>query len=441
MTDATGIDPTTDTDASGDVTDEEFVADLLGRGDGDGSEGEGAGERVGIDADLDLEALVAEAERHLAGALGVTLQEGEEDGEGGEGDGEDDGAGDESADTAPAPPTAPDADPGPGPDSDAGPGESATGIGAGGAGEADESGSPHSGNGSEDGWERVGAAYEALTGSRPSYDDLTDIQNRATNYDALLNQLQSLPADQQQIVAQIIQGEFDAAAYAQQVIAASQPDQTPPTRRDPLYYDDDDTPAVDPTVEELRALRRDMQEQQVRAQQTEYAQQQAQFNQRVEQDLTRLYEDIQAANPTLTDDQFAAIGAKVNERGMWLQDMQRDGDIYGAYLRHFSAHATAEGVTINPPGQTTQAAQAQAQAPATPPTATPPIAEEVVRESHARQAASSAISGSSTPARRRRRSTIPTGDGKSADQTSTRPSNPAELEAEIAAAVQDMMQG
>lgn len=280
-------------------------------------------------------------------------------------------------------------------------------------------------------WDRVGDAFERLHGVRPTFDQLQDLTDRAARFDGLVTQLQSLPPEHQQIVADMVEGRFDPVEYARRVAPPVQHD----PHRDPLF-DDDPTPAApqsdDAVVRELRELRA-MQERQ----------RQDEWTRNVQSDLERLQADFFAANPDLPIDQFEQIAQSVHKSGKWVNDINTRG-AYDAYARHLIAHATAAGLDVQPPGQTAQApAPAPTPIPAPAPTKAaasdaplPPLTAE--EEAHAlrRQAASGALAGSSAPARSRgKRSVL---DSASEAGHPQRPKNGQDLQAALEAAAAEM---
>lgn len=283
-----------------------------------------------------------------------------------------------------------------------------------------------------DEWSRVGAAAERLWGVRPTFDDLQGLAARAVNYDNLVAQIQQLPADQQEVLGQIIQGTFDPAAYA----AAHAP--APPRDRDPLF-DDDPAPAPsanDEVVRELRELRA-MQQQQ----------REDEWTRNVRADLERVQADFLAANPQLTPADFEQVARSVHSAGTWTNDLPVRG-AYDAYGRHLVAHAVAAGFDVNAPGTQTPAAAASTSTPtSTPapavaapgsrpvPADTAPITDAEQAHAQRRQAAAATVAGSSAPARATKRSVLDTGDAPGHPK---RASTPQDLEAELVRAAEEM---
>lgn len=281
-------------------------------------------------------------------------------------------------------------------------------------------------------WDRVGDAFERLHGVRPTFDQLQDLTDRAARFDGLVTQLQSLPPDQQQIVADIVEGRFDPVEYARRVAPPVQHD----PHRDPLF-DDDPTPTApqsdDAVVRELRELRA-MQERQ----------RQDEWTRNVQSDLERLQADFFAANPDLPIDQFEQIAQSVHKSGKWVNDINTRG-AYDAYARHLIAHATAAGLDVRPPGQV--AAPASAPTPTPTPTPAPskaaaadaplpPLTPEEEAHATRRQAASGALAGSSAPARSRgKRSVL---DSAAEAGHPQRPKTGQDLQAALEAAAAEM---
>lgn len=270
----------------------------------------------------------------------------------------------------------------------------------------------------DDEWARVGAALEQQFGRRLTYDDIVELTGRASRFDSLSQTLQSLPPEHQQVVADIVEGRFDPVVYAKRHAPA--PDADP---NDPFA---EPAPRTDPNVERLVAI------EEARLAREQQAQTEA-WNRQIQTDLARLQEDITAANPDLPPDQFEDIARSVNQAQVWVSDLQRTGDAYDAYRRHFLAHATARGVNVVDPKAASTPATPPA-APAAPaPAPTPELTEAERAQAERRQAAAGAISGTSTPARTRRRSPMDTND-----PGSPRPKTGTDLTSQLIAEMESM---
>ena len=253
----------------------------------------------------------------------------------------------------------------------------------------------------DDDWARVGAALEQTFGERPDYDAIVQLNAAYLEQKQLVDSLQQLPPDQQQMVNEMLAGQFDISRHA-------------PKPRDDYGYLDDPTPATqqrpDEVVQAIQGLQQTLTSQQT---QQQYAQ--------TEAEVTRAAQDFMAETgldlPTVRQIHQAVIN-----RGVWNRTGQ---PAYDSFLDQMRATATLNGYTPSQPA----AAAAQPPAPADTPAPAPSPEDQAKAEARAAKAAS--IGGSSTPSRppRKRRSPLGNGTTPPADRA---PANRGELQAAMA---------